>query len=99
MTTFKLFKVGQNILINEFRGTSIMQSGNYLQIVNPGNEMLVSLILEPGYYSTEASAMVNSLEQPTGTSPLQPLRIGIEECFSRSRISTSCSRSLAAPVL
>jgi hypothetical protein len=74
MTTFRLFKVGQNVLINEFRGTSIMQAGNYLQIVNPGNEMVVSLILEPGYYLTEASAMVNNLEQPTGTSLLRPLR-------------------------
>ena len=74
MTTFKLFKVGQNVLINEFRGTSIMQAGNYLQIVNPGNEMVVSLILEPGYYLTEASAMVNSLEQTTGTSLLRNVR-------------------------
>jgi len=74
MTTFRLFKVGQNVLINEFRGTSIMQAGNYLQIVNPGNEMVVSLILEPGYYLTEASAMVNSLEQTTGTSLLRNVR-------------------------
>jgi hypothetical protein len=74
MTTFKLFKVGQNVLINEFRGTSIMQAGNYLQIVNPGNEMVVSLILEPGYYLTEASAMVNSLEQPMATAVLRSLR-------------------------
>lgn len=74
MTTFKLFKVGQNVLINEFRGTSIMQAGNYLQIVNPGNEMVVSMILEPGYYLTEASAMVNSLEQPTPTGLLRNLR-------------------------
>jgi hypothetical protein len=74
MTTFRLFKVGQNVLINEFRGTSIMQAGNYLQIVNPGNEMVVSLILEPGYYLTEASAMVNSQEQPTATGILRTLR-------------------------
>ena len=74
MTTFRLFKVGQNVLINEFRGTSIMQAGNYLQIVNPGNEMVVSLILEPGYYLTEANAMANSLEQPTGTSLLRNVR-------------------------
>jgi len=51
-----------------------MQAGNYLQIVNPGNEMVVSLILEPGYYLTEASAMVNSLEQTTGTSLLRNVR-------------------------
>ena len=74
MTTFKLFKVGQNVLINEFRGTSIMQAGNYLQIVNPGNEMVVSLILEPGYYLTDASAMVNSLEQPIATAVVRSLR-------------------------
>jgi hypothetical protein len=74
VTTFKLFKVGQNVLINEFRGTAIMQAGNYLQIVNPGNEMVVSLILEPGYYLTDASAMVNSLEQPIATAVLRSLR-------------------------
>jgi len=74
VTTFKLFKVGQNVLINEFRGTSIMQAGNYLQIVNPGNEMVVSLILEPGYYLTDASAMVNSLEQPIATAVVRSLR-------------------------
>lgn len=51
-----------------------MQAGNYLQIVNPGNEMVVSLILEPGYYLTEASAMVNSQEQPTATGILRTLR-------------------------
>jgi hypothetical protein len=63
MTTFRLLRFGQSGLINEFRGNSIMQNGQYLQIINANNEVTASLILEPGYYLADVNALAAASEQ------------------------------------
>lgn len=63
MTMFKLLKVGQSGLVNEFRGSSMLQNGQYLQILGPTDDVVVSLILEPGYYLADVNAMGSGMEQ------------------------------------
>lgn len=63
MAMFKLLKVGRNSLINEFRGSSVLQNGQYLQILGPTRNVVVSLILEPGYYLADANAMGGAVDQ------------------------------------
>jgi hypothetical protein len=57
MTSFKLYKLGQSFPVHEFKGIGLAQNGQYLQILGPTDKMLVSLILEPGYYLADTSAM------------------------------------------
>jgi hypothetical protein len=57
MTSIKLYKLGQSLPLHEFKGSGLAQNGQYLQILGPTDKVLVSLILEPGYYIADASAM------------------------------------------
>lgn len=57
MASFKLYKLGQSAALNEFRGNGLSQNGQYLQILGPNNNVLVSLILEPGYCLADISVI------------------------------------------
>jgi hypothetical protein len=74
MTNFRLMKVGQAITVNEFKGNGILQNGQYLQIVGPDNNIVVSLNLEPGYYLTDVSAMSCSNELLNAPGALRSVR-------------------------
>jgi hypothetical protein len=74
MTNFKLMKVGQAIAVNEFTGIGILQNGHYLQIVGAGNDIVVSLNLEPGYYLTNVVALSSNSDLSTAPGSVRSLR-------------------------
>jgi hypothetical protein len=67
-------KVGQGVIVNEFRGNGIVQNGQYLQIVGAENNIVVSLNLEPGYYLADVGAVTCSNEPLSATGTLRSVR-------------------------
>lgn len=74
MTTFRLYKFGQNAPVHEFRGNSLLHNGHSLLITNLANEIIASLSLEPGYYLVDSTALVASMEQHDPMLPVNNVR-------------------------